>query len=68
MALMSAQKVEKDAPARLLLFCSPLLLLPALPVPDAGPWEVAVVFFNTRLVLSREGWTCTFAARAPDGT
>lgn len=68
MALMSAQKVEKEAPARLLLFCSPLLLLPALPVPELWPWEVAVVFFSTRLVLKREGCTCTFAASTPDGT
>lgn len=67
MALVRAQKVENDAPARLLLFCSPLLLLPALPVPEAGPWAVAVVFFSTRLVLRRDGWTCTFEAKSPDG-
>lgn len=60
-ALIRAQKVENDAPARLLLFCSPLLLLPAL----LGAGEVvAVVFFSTRLVLSRDGCTCTLAAKA----
>ena len=65
MAFMSAQKVENEAPARLLLFCSPLLLLPVplLPPPmmPADIDTVEEVFFNTRLEASSEGcmWPLT---------
>jgi hypothetical protein len=59
MALISAQNVGKLAPARLLLFCSPLeLLVPALCSEDtvdtaAAFWPVAVRR-STRLELAAE--------------
>lgn len=64
-ALMRAQKVGKDAPARLLLFCSPLLLLPPCDV-EAALLPAAEVLRSTRLLFSKDWFTKELAATPGD--